>query len=670
MPLLLADSLSLQYGGKIIFDDDSIAIDAGDRLGIVGANGTGKSTLMRILVGTVQPDGGRITRAKGSRIGYLAQEHGDPGEGGLLDSVMSTAPGRTALEERLADVEAALAKAETAGAQLELGEELADLHATLGDLDAHFARHEAERILTGLGFSVSDFSRPVRELSGGWRMRAALAALLYQRPDVLLLDEPTNHLDMPSVQWLSGFLDSFSHALVLISHDKEFLNKHIKRVASLEVEGLRIYRGNYDSYLVQREQELELLENRVKKDEARKKELEAFVERFRAKATKARQAQSRVRMIEKLQSEQVDIPKPRRSIVLTFQPAARAGDTVIDVKKLSYGYGERRIFDGLDLQARRGDRIAIVGVNGAGKTTLLKLLAGELEPDAGAIKLGHNVTPSYFAQHHADVLDLRKTVLEEVWRASPELSQTEARAICGAFLFSGDDVDKGVGVLSGGEKARVALARMLARPGNLLLLDEPTNHLDTDSADKLTASLEGYDGTLLFVSHNLDFARRLSNKVWDVHDGLVETYPGSLGDYLTHLDQVARERDAKSAEARGDRSAASARSAGQPAPVLDDKAARKDAYQKRKEQEAEARKKRTSLERRVQDAEKKIAELEKEQAELEATLADPATHADPERSKKLAHRYAEVKKLLEGEMARWEQATIELEAVLTAYPAE
>jgi ATP-binding cassette subfamily F protein 3 len=653
--LLFVDDLSLQYGGKVIFEGASLSIEAGDRLGIIGANGTGKSTLMKILVGRAQPDGGKVNRAKGLRLGYLEQEHADPGAGSLLDTVLSTAPGKTVLEERLAGAEAALAAATDPEEQLALSGELSDLHTVLADLETRFAKHEAERILSGLGFEVADFSRPVREFSGGWRMRAALAALLYQHPDVLLLDEPTNHLDMPSVHWLGGYLGSFGQALVLISHDREFLNSQVKRVASLEVEGLRTYRGNYDQYVEQRAQELELLENKQARDEARKKQLEAFVDRFKAKASKARQAQSRVRMIEKLQDQAVELPKLRKSMTIKFKPTARSGDTVLNVEGLSFGYSEDPLFSDLSLQVRRGDRLALVGRNGAGKTTLLKLLAGELSPDEGTIKAGTGVTPSYFAQHHADVLNGNNDVLTEVWSAAPDLSQTEARAICGAFLFSGDDVEKSVSVLSGGEKARVALARMLASPGNLLLLDEPTNHLDLESATKLTASLESYDGTLLFVSHNLDFARRLSNKVWDVHDGLVEVYPGSLADYLDHLAQVEHAREADVSEG----TAVPKTSSAVAAPV----ATGKEAYKEKREREAEERKKRSGVKRRLADVEAKIAALESEQVMLEALLADPATHQDPEKSRASAQRYQEVKSSLEAEMSRWEQLTMEVEAL-------
>jgi ATP-binding cassette, subfamily F, member 3 len=640
MPLLSAEDISVQYRSKILFDGDSFVVEPKDRVGIVGANGTGKSTLLRILAGTVQPDGGKVNAAKGVRLGYLPQEIAAIPEGRLLESVLRAAPGKSGIEDRIAAVEAELATSLDPETQLSLSEELVELHAERHDLEVRYAKHRAEKILVGLGFSNTDFERPLRELSGGWRMRGALAGILFQNPDVLLLDEPTNHLDMPSTHWLNGFLRSFRHALVLICHDREIMNLHAQRIASLEVEGLRNYRGNYDEYVTQRAQELELLENRAKNDEARRKELESFVERFRAKASKARQAQSKMKMIEKMQERIVEIPKPRRSVSLRFPPAARSGDTTVSLSKIDFSYGDRPIFRGLDLMVRRGDRLAIVGLNGAGKTTLLKLIAGELAPEHGEIKIGHNVELRYYAQHHAEVLRLDKTVIEEVWAARPELSQTEARTMCGAFLFSDDEVDKPIAVLSGGEKARVALARLLVRPGNFLLMDEPTNHLDIESAEKLTTSLESYDGTLLFVSHDLDFARRLSNKVWDVHDGIVETFPGSLGEYLDRLGDAAIDDAPLDAK---------------PARVVDgDRAQKKEARQKQREVEAEKRRQKTRLERQVEKAESEIARLEGEQAEVEALLADPSNLTDGENARRLSQRYDNVRRSLESALADWE----------------
>ncbi|MCA9552888.1 MAG: ABC-F family ATP-binding cassette domain-containing protein [Myxococcales bacterium] len=650
-----ADDLHLHYGPRTIFDGATLAVEPRDRLGVVGPNGTGKSTLLKILAGQLTPDGGQITRAKGIRVGYLAQEHGDPGEGRLLESVLATAPGKDQVEARLHEVEAELHGTHDEEEQLALAQELADLTARLTALEEDFAPHRAQRILVGLGFSQDDFQRPVKEFSGGWRMRAALAALLFQQPDVLLLDEPTNHLDMPSVHWLSGFLKTVRHAVVLTCHDKGFLNAHVTRVASLELEGVRTFRGNYDAYLEQRELDLEHLERRIEKEAQRKKELEAFVERFKAKASKARQAQSKAKAIERLEADRVDIPQVRRPMRIEFPPCERAADPVIRVEGLRFGYTQVPLFEGLDLTVRRGDRIAIVGANGMGKTTLLRLIGGELTPDAGSIKLGRNAAMSYFAQHHAEDLVAGRSVLQEVWAAQPDMAQTRVRSILGSFLFSGDDVEKPVEVLSGGEKARVALARILAAPKNVLLMDEPTNHLDTESADKLTESLEAYDGTILFVSHNLDFARRLSTLVWDVSRGKVETYPGSLGDYLDHLGQL--EVSLEASLGGGGAAAAVAEV------VPDDKAARMAARQEKKAKEAEHRKTLGRLTREIEALEAQIARLEAEQAELEATLADPATHADSERSRKASLRYEKVKAALEAAMESWTEKEAEREGL-------
>ncbi len=387
------------------------------------------------------------------------------------------------------------------------------------------SEHDAKKILHGLGFTQDDHQRLLSELSGGWKMRAVLASLLFQRPGLLLLDEPTNHLDMPSVAWFSRFLSSYDQALFLVSHDREFLNEQANRVVSFEPEGVRTFRGNYERYLVQREEERQLLENRAKNLEKEKEHLEQFVRRFRAKASKAAQVQSRVRKLEKMES--VELHASAREVRFSFPATDRGARTPMRVDELCKSFGKHVV-----LAVERGDRIAIVGPNGAGKTTLLKILAGEIEASAGRVHLPGQSNVRYFAQHHAEALDLQRTVLQEVTYASDGTSVEGVRKVLGAMLFGERAIDKRISVLSGGERARVALAKILVRPGNVLLMDEPTNHLDLQTTEALTDALATYDGTLLFVSHNRAFIRRLATKLWVVHDGGVENYPGTLDDYL------------------------------------------------------------------------------------------------------------------------------------------
>ncbi len=655
MSLLAAYDAHLAYHGKPILRGESIAIERKDRVGIVGRNGTGKSSLLRLLTGQVEPDVGKVVRARDLRVGFLAQELAEGGDVGLLDSVIAAAPRRTDLERRVSAIESELDEVDDEEEKTRLALELADLHVELGDLERHFAPHHARRILLGLGFSSDDFDRRVREFSGGWRMRAALAGLLFGQPEVLLLDEPTNHLDLPSVHWLNRFLDGFPHALVLVCHDKEFLNRHVQRIISLETEGIRTYTGNYDDYLELREQELIHLEAQARKVEQKQKQLQQFVDRFRAKASKARQAQSKARLIEKLEQEQaVELPDVRRSIVLKFPPTVRSGDPVIEIEGLGHAYGENRVLKDVDLNARRGDRIAIVGLNGAGKTTLLKLIAGELPVESGTIRFGANVARSYFAQHHAEVLDRERSVLEEVWSAAPSKTQSEARGLCGAFLFSGDDVEKRIGVLSGGEKTRVALARLLIAPGNLLLLDEPTNHLDTESSEKLAKSLSTYDGTILFVSHDLAFARGLSTKVWDVANGTVREYQGSLGDYL---DRVAADQARAELGLSGEERSAARRASNEPR--TDGKQARIEA----RDALAKRRKERAKLAKKTDQLFDEIAALEASKVALEAELSNPAIYDDAARASDVTTRHRGTVHAIAAKTAEWEDLSSQLEAL-------
>ena len=641
--------MSLAFGARTIFNKVAFQINEGDRVGLVGPNGTGKTTLLRLLLGELTPDSGEIRRIKGIRLGYLPQEALDVPDHQLLPWVLSAVPRAAELKERLELTEKALKEAEDPSQQSELAHQLSNLYSELEHLDTLFSSYEAERILLGLGFRVAELKRPLSELSGGWRMRAALARLLFQQTDVLLLDEPTNHLDVPSVHWLDEYLSQFRRALILICHDREFLNRQIKKVLSLEEEGPRAYSGNYDHYLKVREQEEKILEAKAKNQEQKVKEARRFIERFRAKSSKARQAQSKIKMVDKL--ELVRTHKRRKAIRFSFPPVAQSGRDVLSISNVSKSFGDTHLYSLLNLQMQRGERVAIIGANGAGKTTLLRIIGGEIAPDDGAVNLGHNVSLSYYAQHHAEQLNPQQTVLHEVHMAAPEATVGQIRDTCGAFLFSGDDVDKAVGVLSGGEKARVALARLLVAPGNLMLMDEPTNHLDLISSEILIQALSDYTGTLIFVSHNQSFVNQLATKIWNIENGIIEEYPGNLTEYYEHLALIG-----EAAETPG---ATSAQSAGQP------RKEGKNVQKERRKAEAERRLARsrmvTPIKNKLSELETRIEELEKRQTELSSQIADPEIYADHKRSGPLLLEYSEVRSKLEELLSRWEyqQALLE-----------
>lgn len=640
MSLVIAQDLALSYGRKVLFEDDSFSIGPHDRIGLVGANGTGKSTLMKILAGTLQPDAGTLTLRRQARVGYLPQDLAAAPQGNLLDAVLAAVPGRESLEARLAGTQRALEAATEEADQLELAATLAELHAELEHFEEHYGRHQAERILEGLGFETSSFDKPASTLSGGWRMRAALAALLLQDPDLLLLDEPTNHLDIPTLAWFDRFLRRSRKAMVLISHDRDFLNRQIDRVISLELEGVRSYPGNYDKYKAQRAEEAKLLEAQAENLETKRAHLQAFIDRFRYKATKARQAQSRIKQLEKM--ETVQLLEERATMHFRFPDVQRSGRDVVKFEGLRKAFGNQVIYDSVDAILERGQRVALIAPNGAGKTTLLKMLAGELQPDGGNITLGHNVILGYYAQHHADTLDPKATILEFVRRLVPEKPEREVRSILGALMFSGDDVDKPIGVLSGGERARVALARLLVIPTNLLVMDEPTNHLDLDSSEMLIEALQNYEGTLIFVSHNRSFINGLASQIWEVKDQGLQSHLGTLDDWLAR--QVQPEDDAPvQAKERG------------------------PSEKERRRLEAEERQRRSAVEGPLK---KEIAQLEARIEKLEATLAtqaaqlaDPALYEDFARAKPLVDAHRDGKDELERLYASWEEVQGRLAAL-------
>ncbi len=659
MSLVTLIKVSLNFLERQIFNKIGLQVNPGDRIGLVGRNGSGKTTLLRIIKGEIIPESGEVRIAKKSRIGYLPQDVHEAVSGPLLQSVLESIPGRTDLENRLKKAEQSLRTESNKQNQSKLGEQIAAIHQEINRLDLEFPRHEAEKILLGLGFETADFERPVSSLSGGWKMRAALATLLYQRPDLLLLDEPTNHLDIPSVRWLVEFLQNFKGAMILVSHDREFLNKQINRVVSFETEGMRSYKGNYDFYLKAREEEVRSLEARAKNQEQKIRDAKRFIERFRSKATKARQAQSKLKLVKKM--ELIETFQKEKTIHFSFPEVARSGKEVVFIEGLSKRFGENVLYDDLNLRALRGERIAIIGPNGCGKTTLLKVVAGEIEADRGKISLGHKVSVAYFAQHHSDLLNPKKTVVEEVYQVVPNASIGFVRAVCGAFLFSGSDVDKTIGVLSGGERARVSLAKLLVNPGNFMLMDEPTNHLDIESSERLIDALKGYNGTLLFVSHNQSFVNRLATKIWDIRgQGIVE-YPGNLDGYYEHLlktDSTFGERDYSNTREPGSL-----------------KVKEKDRNHANKKSRSRKKEKRERAEKRqliydtlkpIQDGlehlEEKISALESRQGEVEKILADPDIFGDKEISVPLLTEYKDIREKLDKLLLKWEKDQDRLES--------
>ncbi|MGB5811873.1 MAG: ABC-F family ATP-binding cassette domain-containing protein [Polyangiales bacterium] len=644
--------VSLSLGGDTLLDGLSLQIHQGDHIGLVGPNGSGKSSLLRLLAGVLEPDAGRINTVEGVRIGFLPQEITEFPDKALFTFVYESVPERPIVQARLEAAEARLATlqhGDTAGEEeiLATASEVAELHERAAELDVLFSEHTAKRILHGLGFTQGDHVRPLSELSGGWKMRAVLASLLFQKPGLLLLDEPTNHLDMPSVAWFSEFLRTYDQALFLVSHDREFLNEQVNRIVSFEPEGVRTFRGDYELYTKQREEERQVLENRAKNLEKEREHLEQFVRRFRAKASKAAQVQSRVRMLEKM--ENIELHKSTRKANFSFPATARGPRVPLRVDELSMSFGEVDVFHRVTLAVERGDRIAIVGPNGAGKTTLLRILADEIQPTGGKVQLPGLSEVRYFAQHHADALTMTNTVFREVMLSSDGSSAERVRAVLGALLFDERAIDKKVSVLSGGERARVALAKILVRPGNVLLMDEPTNHLDLETTEALTDALASYDGTLLFVSHNRAFIRRLATKLWVVHDGTVESYPGTLDDYLWSCQQ--REI------------APATETAIKPQSQKKSRSARKEQRRQEAALRAAKHKDYKPLEKRVASLEMKISELEANVAARSEELSSPALYEDADARSRVLAEMQRTQAELDVALEEWTEAQAMLEAL-------
>src|SRR5271156_6816072 len=525
-----------RFGHKLLFENTDWLITPHDRVGLVGANGTGKSTLMKVLAGLDSFDYGSLIVAKGTTAGYLPQDGLSLSGRTVFAECMTVFTGLHAIERELETLTHKISELDhTSPEYAEVADRYHSLEHEFRTRDGYSIEAEVGRILMGLGFRKEDWERQTEEFSGGWQMRLALAKLLLQKPNLLLLDEPTNHLDLEARNWLESYLGNYPFGYVLISHDRYFLDITVNRTVELWNKRAYFYSGNYDKYLVQKAERKAQLEAAYKNQRERIEQLEAFINRFRAQATKAKQVQSRVKELEKIERSQ--IPDEEATIHFSIPQPPASGRTVIDVQNLTKVYpspngGEKLILDNLNFNIERGDRIALVGANGAGKSTLIRLLSRQEEPTSGQIKLGHNALVDFFAQDQYKVLDPNAGMLDDISGASPKVPVVELRSLLGCFMFSGDDVFKKLGVLSGGERNRYAMAKMLVSPSNMLLLDEPTNHLDLRAKDVLLDAIRNFSGTVLFVSHDRYFIDGLATRVFEVEAGRVHIYPGNYEDYL------------------------------------------------------------------------------------------------------------------------------------------
>ncbi|HEY2390934.1 MAG TPA: ABC-F family ATP-binding cassette domain-containing protein [Candidatus Angelobacter sp.] len=641
-----------RFGPKILFQDLDWLITPHDRVGLVGANGTGKTTLLKVLSGMESFDYGTMTQQRGIECGYLPQD-GLSLSGrtvfaeclSVFDRVHQMQREQESLAHRLAEVDHASAE------YTQIAERFHRIQAEIQARDGYTIEAEVGTVLNGLGFKKDDWERPTEEFSGGWQMRLALAKLLLQKPNLLLLDEPTNHLDLETRNWLEQYLADYPHAFVLISHDRYFLDVTVKKTAEIWNKQVFFYTGNYEKYLTQKAERRAQLEAAYRNQKEKTDQLEAFINRFRAQATKAKQVQSRIKELERM--VKIEVPPDEKAIHFSFPQPTPSGRIVVEAKDVGKSYGAKHVFSKASFVIERGDRIALVGVNGAGKSTLIKLLAGSENPSGGELRLGHNVDVDYFAQDQYKALDTQARMLDDLFQAAPRSTQTELRSLLGCFLFSEDDVFKTIGVLSGGERNRYALARMLLHPSNFLLLDEPTNHLDLRAKDVLLDSLQKFTGTVVFVSHDRYFIDKLATRVFEIGEGRVEVFPGNYEDYLLRKEgkEVAANSNGTSASRPAASQVASASSASQdktPPP------AETDAKQKRLNPI-----KLKQMKERLHEVEEEIARFEAAIALAETALQNFVSVEETQRQTELLnHSKAD----LEQAMNEWEELSHVLEA--------
>jgi len=635
--LIGLQNVTFEFGSRIIVEDATWHIQPGDRVGLIGYNGTGKSTLLKVLVGEYTPAKGVVEKGKDTTIGYL---HQDLLSFDTNDSILEVAMGAFEKVKHLEkEIEAIAKQLETTETEALLMEYTHKLH-ELEEAGGYTIHHKTEEVLQGLGFQNADLQKPYKQFSGGWRMRVLLAKMILQQPDVLLLDEPTNHLDLPSIEWLEKYLKHYQGSVVIVSHDKYFLNKMVNKIVELYQQQLHIYAGNFDYYEKEKELRIELQQKAYENQQDYIRQQERFIERFRSKATKAAAAQSAIKRLEKIDRlENVNIERP--NIKINFQIEKQPGKIICELKNIHKSFGDITVLNNAHAEIERGDKIALIGANGKGKSTLLRIIAGTEKQEGNRI-WGHNVQESFYAQHQLEALNLNNTILEEMQSFGSNKTDLELRSLLGCFLFGGDDIDKKIRLLSGGEKARVALAKVIVSRSNFLILDEPTNHLDMHSVELLAEALNKYEGSYLLVSHDRFFIDKTANKIWEIVDQQIKEFKGTYREWLEWNERMAKQQNAAK------------NSAQEPIKTAPSKPDNTD--QKKTNITSAQKKEYTQIQKKFQQTESLLEHLNEQKLELEMSLAHPSIYKEPQ-------KMAELEKAYQTVVQKWNEAQANYESL-------